>query len=105
MIREWVRVVCAGSRRSGGPLQNLAVKGGCSPDTSTTMRREATLVTTLAQGSRCEVNFQWADGVSTFVADWATRARPSLLFVPVAGPGASASAAPRFINPQVPVRR
>jgi hypothetical protein len=104
MVREWVRVVCSGSRRGGGAIEGIEVKGGCSKDTYPTMRRQATVVTALSEGRRCEVLFRWADGVSTFSADWPSSARPSLNFSPVgAAPPPSASA--RLLDPRAPIRR
>jgi hypothetical protein len=104
MLREWVRVVCNGPRRSGGALEGVEVKGGCSTDTHAAMRRQATLLTALSPGNRCEVTFRWADGASLFVADWPRRSRPSLNFVSGPDPAGSAPGG-RRLNPQLPVRR
>lgn len=88
MIREWVRVSC-GKRRSGGLPGEVKVLNGCSRDTYTSLRSNATLVTALSPSSRCEVEFAWSDSRELFVVEWARGGRPAMDFHTQAAPPAS----------------
>ncbi|MCC6648208.1 MAG: hypothetical protein IT374_21890 [Polyangiaceae bacterium] len=81
MVREWVRVDCAGERQPGGTPSDVEVRSGCSKDTYVSMKTHANAVLALSPGRRCEILFSWTGTKQTFLADWPHNKRPTLTFV------------------------